>query len=66
MTYDSEFTRLMENDYVVDALRGALVEGSHGLSLAPRALRTVIETNAWRRRTIARTGEVVVHPAGGV
>lgn len=55
----SSHTDLVENDYVVDALRNAIVEGGFGLSNAPKAMRRIAELGAWRKRKIARTGKII-------
>lgn len=41
---------LIENDQLVDGLRGALRDGETGLEYVPKMLRLVLEGEAWRKR----------------
>lgn len=43
----AEIDQRLENDALVDALRGALTEGQEGLKHVPELLRLVLEEGAW-------------------
>lgn len=43
----------------VQALRSGIADGKHGLALVPKAIMTIIETEAWREFVVEETGELV-------
>lgn len=43
----------------VQALRSGIADGKHGLALVPKAITTIIETEAWREFVVEETGELI-------
>lgn len=52
-------SNLLENDDLVSGLRHAMRDSSSNLGVMPGLLRRVLNEDAWRERTVKRTGEIV-------
>lgn len=52
-------TKSKTNDRLIDHLRSAITDGTHGLSDVPALIKRVIEENLWQTRFIRQSKEIV-------